>query len=116
MCERSFGQEILAIVSIKLQWHELESGTMFEMLHRVAPIEWDAYMRKGNIKNLKKIYTNSVTQDVSREAVRFKQQSTLTFLYRHRFIQVPSPLGNESAFEEWIRKIPNRLGLNYLPR
>ena len=54
MSERSFGREILAIVSIKLQWHELESGTMFEMLHRLAPIEWDAYMRKGNIKNLKK--------------------------------------------------------------
>lgn len=59
---------------------------MFETLHSVAPIEWNVYMPKGNIKNLKNIYTTSVTRDDSRAALHFKQQSTLTFLYLPRFI------------------------------
>jgi len=29
---------------------------------------------------------------------------------------VPSPLGNETAFDEWLRKIPSRLGFKNLPR
>ena len=97
---------------------------MFKTLYRVAPMEWNVYMRKGNIANLKNIcklcrtrwFTGSSTFQTTIHAVRFKQQATPTFLCLHRFIQVPSPLGNESAFDEWIRKIPNRLGLNYLPR
>ncbi|CAH3021074.1 unnamed protein product [Porites evermanni] len=30
--------------------------------------------------------------------------------------KVRSPLGNETAFEEWKRKIPSIMGFNYLPR
>ncbi|PFX31551.1 Glutamate carboxypeptidase 2 [Stylophora pistillata] len=47
---------------------------------------------------------------------RAKSAPLMDWVVVKRAMKVPSPLGNETAFEEWIRKIPNTLGLNYLPR
>lgn len=47
---------------------------------------------------------------------RAKSAPLLDWVLARGTMKVPSPLGNESAFDEWIRKIPNRLGMNYLPR
>lgn len=47
---------------------------------------------------------------------RAKSAPLMDWILARGAMKVPSPLGNETAFDEWIRKIPNRLGLNYLPR
>jgi len=47
---------------------------------------------------------------------RAKSAPLLDWVLAKGAMKVLSPLGNETAFDEWLRKIPSRLGFNYLPR
>lgn len=47
---------------------------------------------------------------------RAKSAPLLDWVLAKGAMKVLSPLGNESAFDEWLRKIPSRLGFDYLPR
>ncbi|XP_078359878.1 glutamate carboxypeptidase 2-like isoform X1 [Oculina patagonica] len=47
---------------------------------------------------------------------RAKSAPLLDWVLARGAMKVQSPQGDETAFDEWLRKIPNTMGFNYLPR
>ncbi|XP_068744539.1 glutamate carboxypeptidase 2-like [Montipora capricornis] len=81
----------------------------------MGSVEWlEEYSRLLSARGV--AYLNVDMSVDGNYSFRAKSAPLLDWVLARGTMAVQSPLGNESAFDEWIRKIPNRLGLNYLPR
>lgn len=81
----------------------------------MGSVEWlEEYSRLLSARGV--AYLNVDMSVDGNYSFRAKSAPLLDWVLARGTMAVQSPLGNESAFDEWIRKIPNRLGMNYLPR